>query len=252
MIKNTLIHLFFKTKRNEGYKYMAEALKINNLTIKYDQTIAVSELNFSVEEGEFIAIAGPNGGGKSSLIKAILNLLPVAKGSIDIFGQDYRNAKGLIGYIPQQSLFDPQFPMTVRDVVLMGRLPASMGFFHRFNREDERRMQEVMEELKIANLCHRPIGELSGGQKQKVLLARALVSDPKMLILDEPTASLDPPSRKQIYDILKELNKKMTIVMISHDDDHIFDYTTSVVYINKTLIYKGDDIRSYDKMLTIH
>jgi zinc transport system ATP-binding protein len=229
---------------------MGKALTVDQVTVKYNHIVAVHNVSLAVEEGEFVAIAGPNGGGKSSLIKAILDLVPLASGSIQIFGQDHRKAKGLIGYIPQQSVFDSKFPITVRDVILMGRLPASLGFFHRFTRKDERRVDEIMEELKIESLADRPIGELSGGQKQKVLLARALVTDPKMLILDEPTASLDPPSKKQIYELLKELNKKLTILMISHDDERIFDYATSVAYINKKLIYRGNEVRSFDKMAT--
>lgn len=230
---------------------MTKALTVDHVTVKYDHIVAVHNVDFSVEDGDFIAVIGPNGGGKSSLIKAIMNLIPIASGSISIFGQDHRHARGFIGYIPQQSAFDPQFPITVEDVILMGRMPASFGFFHQFSGEDKKKIREVMEELNIGDLAHRPIGQLSGGQKQKVLLARALVSDPKLLILDEPTASLDPPSRKQIYDILKELNKKMTIMMISHDDDHVFDYATSIVYIDKKLIYKGNDMKSFNKLLMI-
>jgi zinc transport system ATP-binding protein len=234
---------------NEGRK-MKTALEVDHLTVMYDHLIALNNVSFSVAEGDFVAIVGPNGGGKSTLIKAILNLVPVAAGNIRIFGEDYHKAKGFVGYVPQQSAFDSQFPITVKDVVKMGRLPSSLGFFHRFTNEDDEKVHAIMKELKIEALADRPIGELSGGQKQKVLLARALVTDPKLLILDEPTANLDPPSRKQIYELLQEINKKITILMISHDDEHLLHYASSIVYINKKVIYQGSEMKSFDMIMT--
>lgn len=228
---------------------MEKALDIQNLYVFYNHTIALENVSLTVEPGEFVAITGPNGGGKTTLIKAILNLVPLYSGEIDVFGHSHKAAKGMIGYVPQQSEFDPHFPISVRDVVLMGRMPATIGFFNRFTKSDQRKVNEVLDCLGILNLASRPINELSGGQRQKVLLARALVTDPKLLILDEPTANIDPPSRKQIYHILQELNKKMTILMISHDDQHIMDVATSNVFIDKRVIYKGNEFVHFEELM---
>ncbi|MFC4617556.1 metal ABC transporter ATP-binding protein [Camelliibacillus cellulosilyticus] len=219
---------------------MERVIEINQATIRYDKVTAVENIQLTVDAGDFLAIAGPNGGGKSSLMKGILNLVPLANGEIKIFGRDHRKAKGLIGYIPQQTTFDHRFPVTVKDVVLMGRLPANLRLFHRFSKQDHDVAFDAMKTLGLASLSDRAIGDLSGGQRQKVLLARALATEPKLLILDEPTASLDPASREQFYQILSDLNKDMTIIMISHDDQSISRIAKKAIYLNKTLIYAGE------------
>ncbi|GGE39573.1 zinc ABC transporter ATP-binding protein [Pullulanibacillus camelliae] len=220
---------------------MSLALELKNVTVQYQTDIAVKNVSLAVEEGEFLIIMGPNGGGKSTLIKAVLDLVPLTAGEITINGQNRQHSFGKIGYVPQQSYFDHKFPITVKDVILMGRLPAKMRWFHRYSAQDHEIAQRVMADLNIEHLAHKNLDELSGGQKQKVLIARALSTHPEILVLDEPTTSLDPPSRLQIYNILKTLNEKMTIVMISHDDQTISQYGSTMIYFNKRILYKGKD-----------
>ncbi|GGH77349.1 zinc transport system ATP-binding protein [Pullulanibacillus pueri] len=221
---------------------MEKALRLSEVTINYHTQIAVQNVSLTVDQGEFLVITGPNGGGKSSLIKAILSLIPVTKGTIEILGKQQSEVKGKIGYVPQQTHFDHSFPITVRDAILMGRLPSKIGWFYRYSQTDHEVVNDLLEQMNIAGLAKRQLNELSGGQKQKVLIARALSSKPEVLILDEPTASLDVKAKAQIYDILKTLSQSMTIVMISHDEQLIARYASTIVFLNKEILYKGTEL----------
>ena len=225
---------------------MKPALEINDVSITYHSQIAVQHINLIVNEGEFVVITGPNGGGKSSLIKAILNFVPVTTGKIKIYGKDFKEVKGEVGYVPQQTHFDHTFPLTVRDIVLMGRLPAKTNWFYRYSKEDRAIVDQLLETMNLKALAHRNMDELSGGQKQKVLIARALSSQPRILILDEPTASLDAKAKQQIYEALKVLSGSMTIIMISHDTQIISHYASSIVLLNKEILYKGKELPNFD------
>jgi len=192
-------------------------------------------VSLEVEEGEFLGFVGPSGGGKTTLIKIILGQLQAQHGQIEVFGRPPTEARKEIGYVPQFNPFSRDFPISVEDVVLTGRL-GKTPLVGRYRSRDRKRVGEVLESLKISDLRSRTIGTLSGGQMQRVLVARALVSDPKILFLDEPTTSLDPQSEKITFDLLAEINAATTIILVSHDIGFISHYIQRVACINQTLV----------------
>ena len=194
-----------------------EAIQINNLSVCYGQNTALSNICLSVEKGEYLGIIGPNGGGKSTLLKAIIGLVKPSSGSISIYGEPLGKRSVSIGYVPQIASMEKQFPITLWEVVLTGRLSKSIKPFFRFCKSDIEAAKEILDTLGLYNLKDRRISNLSGGEFQKMLIARALVSNPEILLLDEPTASVDASSGKQIFHLLENLNKNITIVMVTHD-----------------------------------
>jgi len=206
------------------------AIEARNLYFKYKDEYILENINIKIKESEYIAIIGPNGGGKSTFLKLIIGLLKPTKGEIYIFGKKVEQLKEKIGYLPQQINFNIDLPITVKDIVLQGRLKKNKFFY---NSLDYKKCDEVLKKLNILSLKNRKISELSGGQRQKVLLARALVSEPKILILDEPTASIDIKGQKEIYEILKDL--KLTKIVVSHDIKIVFEGVDRVLYINRKL-----------------
>ena len=200
----------------------------SDLTVRYEHHTALQKVNFTIDPQEFIGIIGPNGGGKTTLVKTMLGLLKPSEGSIQI-------AKGeVIGYVPQVTTFDKGFPISVLDVILTGHLPKGFKLGHRFKGHDEAHAMTVMKQLGIETLAKRQIGQLSGGQMQRVLIARALMNHPTVLVLDEPTASVDPTTKTEIYEMLRNLNQTMTIIMITHDTSQMWPYMDRCIYINKT------------------
>jgi len=220
------------------------ALNITNLTAKYGKNIALQDVNMSVCKGEFLAVIGPNGGGKSTLLKAILGLISY-EGKIDTFGE---NKTRDIGYVPQISLAEKKFPISVLEVVLTGFHKKTLNPFFKYSLPQKKHAMETLERLGIEKLADRQIDELSGGEFQKTLLSRALISKPKILLLDEPTANIDPSSAKAIYALLKELNKTITIVMATHDLFAVSDGVTKLACLNKTLVYHGEPKLTIDTM----
>lgn len=206
------------------------AIEIKNLYFRYNQEYVLEDINIDIYENDYIAIIGPNGGGKTTFLKLILGLLKPTKGYIKIFGKNPQDIKEKIGYLPQQINFNLDLPINVKDIVLQGRLKKNKFFF---SDEDYKKCDEVLNRLKIKELENKKISELSGGQRQKVLLARALVSDPKILLLDEPTASIDIKGQKEIYEILKNL--KITKIVVSHDIKILFEGVDKVFYINRNI-----------------
>jgi zinc transport system ATP-binding protein len=219
---------------------MAIAIHIENLSVYYGKTVAIKNICFDVKEGEFLGIIGPNGGGKSTLLKAILGLIPITTGSIQIFGQKTGKNKRSVGYVPQFATMDKHFPISVFEVVLTGRLKPGLSPFMRYSKEDKKIAIRQLERVGISHLIKRQISELSGGEFQRLLIARALTVNPKLLLLDEPTASVDASSRNQIYSLLEELNKEMTIVLVTHDLLAISSKVGILACLNERLVYHGE------------
>jgi zinc transport system ATP-binding protein len=208
---------------------------VKDLIVNYGAVRSLENINFKVEDKDFLAIIGPNGGGKTTLLKVLLGLVEPTSGEIII------DKNKQIGYVPQFASFDKNFPISVMDIILMGRLPKKIRLFKGYTSKDKNQALDIMESLGILDLQKRQLNKLSGGQLQKVLIARALITEPNILLLDEPTASLDPKSKKDIYKILKKLNKDITILVVTHELNDVLEYTNRVAYINKTLDYYGDN-----------
>jgi zinc transport system ATP-binding protein len=210
-------------------------VEARGLSFSYDgKNLVLDRADFEILNGEFAAIIGPNGGGKTTLLKLILGLLEPGAGEIRVFGVAPRLARKRIGYMPQYSRFDPEFPVTVMDVVLMGRLghAPKVGPFRRIDKEVAR---SALGEVSCGGLSGRPFAELSSGQRQRVLIARALACNPDILLLDEPTSNLDPSVQDDVQDLLHTLNRRMTMIVVSHDVAFVSKYVSKVVCVNRTV-----------------
>jgi len=191
-------------------------LEFADVTFRYGEKPVLEGVTFEVGEGECVGMIGPNGGGKTTLIKLALGLLAPERGRIHVSGHEPHVGCRKVGYVPQQLHFDPKFPVTAGEVVLMGRLDR-VAWWGRYRREDRETAQEAMNEVGLPESLSRPFAELSGGQRQRVLIARALVSEPEILLLDEPTANVDLSVEQMFLKTLDRLRMKLTIVMITHD-----------------------------------
>ena len=191
-------------------------IEIRDLSFGYDAGVPIlSNVNLTLHEGESAGIIGPNGGGKSTLLKLLLGLLTPQQGTIRVLGKEPKEARRAIGYMPQYHQLDAAFPISVMEVVLQGTMHR--GFWGRFTAENKKTARAALEELGIGALENRSFAELSGGQRQRVLIARALACEPDLLLLDEPTANVDPGAEEQFYATLNNLRRKMTILTVSHD-----------------------------------
>jgi len=219
-----------------------KAIDVQNLSVYFGKQPALKDVTFSVHKGIMLGIIGPNGGGKSTLLKTILGLVTPDKGKITIFGKGNKiqRERGVLGYVPQVASFDRLFPIKVIDVILSGRLNKTMKPFKFFSGEDKKAGEEVLDSMGIEALKNRQIGQLSGGQLQKVLIARALVHKPDILLLDEPTASIDSQTKNQIYNILNSLVPKITVVVVTHDMAAVSSYFDYIACLNTALHYHGD------------
>jgi zinc transport system ATP-binding protein len=213
-------------------------IETQNLNFSYGQQPVIRDVNLRIKSGDFMAMIGPNGGGKTTLLKLMLGLLNADSGSIRIFGKTPKNVSHRIGYVPQDVHVNQNFPISASDVVLMGKLKPGKGWF-RHSKEDLRAALQALEQVGMGKYCDQRIGQLSGGQKQRVFIARALVTDPDILLLDEPTASIDTRGQNEFYALLKELNHKITIIVVSHDLMVISRYVKSVACVNQRLHYHG-------------
>jgi len=220
---------------------MNDVLTLRNLWAGYDHEVVLEDINLSVRPLDFIGLIGPNGGGKSTLLKVILGLLRPMRGEIEILGTSVHRGRRWVGYVPQSTEFDHDFPIRVWDVAMMGRL-SSRGLLKRFTSTDRDRVEQALRHVGMYNHRKHPLGELSGGQRQRVYLARALAADPRILLLDEPTASIDPTGRSSIYDLLRELNEHVTILLVSHDLSAIASSVKTVGCLNRTLVYHNEKL----------
>jgi len=189
---------------------------------------------FKIFPLDLVSLIGPNGGGKTTLFRLLLGLLKPAQGTIRIFGNSPDRVRTRVGYVPQYARFDPRFPISVRDVVSMGRLTnLSTGAYKAADREAA---AEVLQEVNLLDLQNRPFADLSGGQRQRVLIARALASKPELLLLDEPTANLDRSTEARLYDLLRKLNQRLTILMASHDVGFVTKFVKQCLCVNRNVI----------------
>ena len=218
---------------------MSESIiEVRNLEFSYHGEPVLRDVNLSVNPGDFIAMIGPNGGGKTTMLKLMLGLLRADSGDLRIFNKPPQEVSYRIGYVPQDVHINKNFPISALDVVLMGALKPGRGR-SRHSRQDRRAALKALDQVAMKKFCNHRIGELSGGQKQRVFIARALVTDPELLLLDEPTASIDARGQTEFYALLKELNQTITIIVVSHDLMVISGYIKSVVCVNQRLHYHG-------------
>lgn len=209
-------------------------LSCKNVSLGYDGKTVLRNLNFEVHSGDYLCIVGENGSGKSTLMKAILSLKSVSSGEI-VFGDGLQQTE--IGYLPQQTLVQKDFPASVWEIVLSG-CTSKKGFHPFYSKEDKKRAKENMEKMHITQLTRRCYRELSGGQMQRVLLARALCATEKMLLLDEPVSGLDPKVTSEMYELIAELNHQgITILMISHDIQAALKYATHILHIGNEVFF---------------
>ena len=216
------------------------AISIRNLSFAYGGTPALGNIQLDIAQGDFVGIVGPNGGGKSTLLKLMLGLLQPDSGEMLVFGQAPRRSVERIGYVPQYANFAKDFPISVWETVLLGRL-TPRRWFGGHSQQDKQLAEQALRETEIWELRERPIGALSGGQLQRVLMARALASQPDILLLDEPTASVDVRAEKTIFELLRHFNQRMTIVVVSHDVGFISDYVNRVACLNRQLVCHAVD-----------
>lgn len=226
-------------------------IEIRNLGFAYSGHPVLEDINLTVREGNFVAMIGPNGGGKTTLLKLMLGLLIPTGGSLKIFGHPPRQVSHHIGYMPQNVHVNTHFPVTALDVVLMGKLKPGKRWA-RYSNGDRLEAHKALDRLGMGAFCHRRVGKLSGGQLQRVFVARALVSQPRLLFLDEPTANIDTRGQAEFYSLLKELNESVTIIVVSHDLLVLSAYVKSVACINRRLHYHDQAEITEDMLETMY
>ncbi|MEE9575350.1 MAG: ABC transporter ATP-binding protein [Gammaproteobacteria bacterium] len=214
---------------------MDTIINIDDVSFSYSNIPVVRNVNLAVREGEFLGVIGPNAGGKSTLLKLILGLLQPDAGEITVFGKRPEKGRSRIGYVPQHPAFSRDFPINVRDAVLLGRL-GETRWYGGYTQEDKEIAINALKAVEIDNIRNQTIDSLSGGQLQRVLIARALASRPDILILDEPTANIDVRAEEDIFGLLKQYNDHMTIIVVSHDIGFISGYVDRVACLNQTML----------------
>ncbi len=224
---------------------MKELLNIENICVKYGRIEALRNLSLSINEGDFIGIIGPNGGGKSTLLKTILGIKKPFKGTIEYTGTTQKKTKLRMGYVPQISEINTQFPITVKESVLTSKLPQKPTFLYKYTQKDNDEVMEILKSVDIDHLANRQIDELSGGEFQKMLIARALATNPDILLLDEPTAMVDNKSQRQIYNIIKKLSKDKTILIVTHHIKDITKQAHKLIWLNRNVLAQGDPEEVY-------
>jgi zinc transport system ATP-binding protein len=209
-------------------------IEFDDVSFSYDGAPVLEHVDLAIRANEFVCLVGPNGGGKSTLLKLALGLLTPRAGRVRLLAATPAESRGRVGYMPQHAQLDPQFPVTVMDVVLMGRLTSGLrpGPFARVDRQVA---AEALREVELYEFRGRVFSSLSGGQRQRVLIARALACEPEVLMLDEPTASLDLHVEERLYELLRELSRRMTVVIVSHDVGFVSQYVQRVICVNRTV-----------------
>lgn len=216
-----------------------QLLKVKDLVVSYGETPALTGVNFHLCPKEFVAIIGPNGAGKSTLLKAILGLTPISSGTIEFSSELGSKPTQAISYVPQQQSLDWSFPVTVRDVVMMGRI-GRMGWLKYPNAKDKQLVEQALVKTDVTELANRPIAALSGGQKQRVLLARMLARESKLLFLDEPLTGVDSKTQESIFEILEtERAQGKALLMVTHDLEAARTWCSHLMLINRVVVASG-------------
>ncbi len=210
------------------------AINLKDVSVSFNGVSILEDITFSLKKNIFLGVIGPNGGGKTTLLKVILGLIQPDKGTVEVFGKSPVESRKLIGYVPQYRSFDSGFPISVFDTVLMGRYG---GVFGNYSGKDRETVADILETVGMSEFKDRRVGDLSGGQIQRVFVARALVREPMMLLLDEPTTGIDLKMHESFYELLSELKKKMTILLVTHDIGVVSVYVDDVACLNKRLVY---------------
>lgn len=215
------------------------AFEIHDMTVAYQRRPVLWDIDFTIPEGNLAGIVGPNGAGKSTLIKAALGLVPLASGKVEIHGKSYEEQRHLVGYVPQRESVDWDFPVTVRDVVLMGTY-GRLGWFRRPGKTEKEIADRCLEQVGMAAFAKRQIRQLSGGQQQRVFLARALAQDAQLYFLDEPFAGVDAATETAIFELLQTLRSSgKTVLVVHHDLQTVRDYFDYVILLNMRLVACG-------------
>jgi zinc transport system ATP-binding protein len=217
---------------------MNPVIELKDIWVHYEDKSILEGINLIVKENDFLGIIGPNGGGKTTLLKVVLGLIKPNKGEVKIFGDHPKKTRNHIGYVPQIRRFDLEFPATVWDVVATGRLGHN-NLFKNYDYQDKEIIKGTLEKVNMIGFKDEAIGKLSGGERQRVFIARALASEPKMLLLDEPTASVDKELDTKFWEFLNELKKKITIILVTHDISAVSVYVDKIACLNRRLYYQG-------------
>ncbi|MFA7348022.1 MAG: ABC transporter ATP-binding protein [Desulfurivibrionaceae bacterium] len=210
------------------------AIRIRDLDFSYNGTPILQGVTLEIMARDSLCIVGPNGGGKTTLLKLILGLLKPNRGEIEVLGLPPEKSRLRIGYVPQYARYDPQFPVTVLDVVLMGRLDRI--FCGPYAKRDKEAALAALAEMGLADLAGRLFAEISGGQRQRVLIARALAAEGELLILDEPTANIDAASEEHLFELLAKLNERLTVMLVTHDVGFASKFFKSIVCVNRQVV----------------
>lgn len=228
---------------------MTYAVELKDVSLKYNDQSVLDDVKLKIEDKDFMAIIGPNGGGKTTLLKIILGVMKPDYGEVMVYGQEPAHARKIIGYLPQNISFDHDFPINVFNTVLSGRYH---GLFKGYNEEDNIAVMKALKDMNIFDLSNRQLGKLSGGQLQRVFIARAIVKEPKLLLMDEPMASIDPEMQNSFYNLLNKLKDKMTIVLVSHDVGMVSTNVDKIACLSRKLYYHGPVEDSADGLEEIY
>ncbi len=223
-------------------------IEISGVNFSFNGWPVLTDVNVTIRKREFLAVIGPNGGGKTTLIKLIAGLLLPRTGTIRVLGLPPAKAAARIGYVPQDLGLDRDFPVTVEEVALMGRMSHGGLFRGRYDQKDKKAVAEALEVTGILDLARKRVGHLSGGQRQRLYIARALAGEPEILLLDEPTSNVDPGGQSRMYSLLRDLNDAMTIVVVSHDLMVLSSYVSSVACVS-TAVHHHDAAEVTQEML---